>query len=154
MKKIQNLKYSKLYIQNYLKSENLNVRQRKFLAHLRGNMIKVKMNFSKMYENLYCPLCSQRGYQHDDCQEHLFHCKSLSNNSDIDTGTFYQDIFSEKSEKYENITFLLEQTMKLRDKILNDRTLPRWTLLMGCSAIQNIIYKLFCRSIQCFEWML
>ena len=28
LKKIQNLKYSKLFIQNYLKSENLSVRQR------------------------------------------------------------------------------------------------------------------------------
>ena len=125
LKKIQKLNYSKLFIQNYLKSENLSVSQRKFLTHLRGNMIKVKMNFSKMHTNLYCPLCSQGEFLFDDCQEHLLHCKSLSNNSDIDTGTHYQDIFSEKSEKYEKITILLEQKMILRDRILNDRTFPR-----------------------------
>ena len=117
-KKIQNLEHSKLYIQNYLLSEKLSVRQRKFLTHLRGKMVKVKTNFSRMYDNVFCSLCFQPGYESEDSQEHLLQCISLCNSGDIDTGTQYTDIFSETPEKFEKITLILEQKLRLRDKMI------------------------------------
>ena len=117
-KKIQNMKYSKLYIQNYLLSEKLSIRQRKFLTHLRGKMVKVKTNFSRMHENVFCPLCFQMGYNYDDSQEHLLQCISLCNTGDIDTGTQYTDIYSESPEKYEKVTLIIEQKLKLREKMI------------------------------------
>ena len=120
LRKIQDLKYSSLSIQNYLKSEYLSVQQRKFLSHLRGKMIKVRKNYSKMYESLFCPLCSSKGYLLEENQKHLLDCVSLSNNSELDTGTNYSDIFSDIPEKYENITVLLQQKLRLRDKLLCD----------------------------------
>ena len=73
-----------------------------------------------MYESLFCPLCSSKGYLLEESQEHLLDCVSLCNNSELDTGTNYSDIFSDIPEKYENITVLLQQKLRLRDKLLRD----------------------------------
>ena len=73
---------------------------------------------SRMHENVFCPLCFQMGYNHDDSQEHLLQCISLCNSGDIDTGTFYTDIYSESPEKYEKVTLIIEQKLKLREKII------------------------------------
>ena len=66
LKKIKDMNYSSLLIQNYLKSEKLNVQQRKFLTHMRCKMIKVRRNFSRMHECLLCPLCSTKRYHFED----------------------------------------------------------------------------------------
>ena len=81
-------------------------------------MVKVKTNSSRMYENVFCSLCSLKGYEYEDSQEHLLQCISLCNSGDIDTGTQYTDIFSETPEKYEKITLILEQKLRLRDKMI------------------------------------
>ena len=120
LKKIKDMNYSSLVIQNYLKSEKLNVQQRKFLTHMRCKMIKVRRNFSRMHECLLCPLCSTEGYQFEDSQEHILQCVSLCKDGEIDTGTKYSDIFSDLPEKYENITVLLQQKLKLRDRLLRN----------------------------------
>ena len=118
-KKIENIDYSSLSIQDYLTSGKLNVQQRKLLTHLRGKMVNVKTNFSKMHKNLLCILCSQKGYDVEDSQEHILQCISLCKNGEIYAGTNYRDIFSNKSEKYEKITILFEQKIRIREKLLN-----------------------------------
>ena len=117
-KKIRSNEYSALTTQNYLKSEILDVKQKKFLTHLRGKMVKVKANYSKMYDNIFCPLCLSRGENIEDSQDHLIECKILSNEKDIDTGTEYMNIYSEEPRKFEEITVLLEQKFKQREKLI------------------------------------
>ena len=117
-KKLTHVQYSELSIQNYLKSENLNVQQRKLLAHFRSQMVKVRANFSKMYESLNCQLCLQSNIVNEDTQEHLLFCTYLSQKGDIDRGTEYSDIYCEEPNRYESITVLLEEKLKLRDKLL------------------------------------
>ena len=119
-KKIENLHHSSLSIQNYLTSGNLNIKQRKLLAHLRCKMVNVKMNYSKMHNNLLCLLCSEKGYEIEESQEHIIQCLSLCNDSDIYDGTEYKDIFS--SRKFEKITFLFEHKLKIRDKLLKSKS--------------------------------
>ena len=120
-KKTENIDYSSLSIQDYLKSGNLNIQQRKLLTHLRGKMVNVKTNYSKMHNNLLCLLCSQKGYIFEESQEHILQCLSLCKTNDIHAGTEYRDIFENKSEKYEKITMLFEQKLKMRDKLLKSR---------------------------------
>ena len=120
LKKTKDLNYPSLDIQNYMISEKLNVQQRKFLAHLRGRMIKVRRNYSKMHESLLCPLCSIKGYNFEDSQEHLLQCMSLCNDKEVDTGSKYSYIFSDIPEKYENITVLLQEKLRLRDRLLRN----------------------------------
>ena len=85
-------------------------------------MVNVKTNFSKMHKNLLCILCSQKGYDVEDSQEHILQCISLCKNGDIYAGTEYRDIFSNKSEKYEKITILFEQKIRIRKKLLKSKS--------------------------------
>ena len=122
-KKLSHVQYSELSLQNYLKSDNLNVQQRKLLTNFRSKMIKVKANYSKMYESLLCQLCLQSDIENEDTQEHLILCSYLSQQGDIDIGTKYSDIYSEEPDRYEKITILFEQKLKLRDKLLRNKNL-------------------------------
>ena len=81
-------------------------------------MVKVRANFSKMYESLNCQLCLQSNIVNEDTQEHLLFCTYLSQKGDIDRGTEYSDIYCEEPNRYESITVLLEEKLKLRDKLL------------------------------------
>ena len=97
-KKIRNIKFPEHKIQNYLQSEELSVQQRKLLTHLRCRMTKVRANYTKIYESNCCQLCPQNGEFFEDSQEHLIKCNSLFKDGEIDIGTDYLDIFSEKIE--------------------------------------------------------
>ena len=124
-KKLSHVQYSELSIQNYLKSEKLNVQQRKLLTHFRSKMVKVKANYSKMYECLNCELCLQSDIAKEDNQEHLLICRYLSQQGDIDNGTDHSDIYSEEQDRYERIVVLLEQKLKLREKLLRNKNLRK-----------------------------
>ena len=52
-------------------------------------------------------------------------CNSLYVKGEIDTGTVYYDIYSDKIEKQEKITILLEQKLKKREQMLKDQNIPR-----------------------------
>ena len=119
-KKVGRLFYFELRIQNYLTSENLNVKQRKILTHLRGKMIKVRANYSKMHESILCQLCLQNNIHSEDTQQHLLDCITLINDGDISNNAEYSDIFHEEPVKYENITLLLEQKLILRERLLRN----------------------------------
>ena len=144
-KKTENLSYSSLSIQDYLTSGNLSIQQRKLLTHLRGKMVNVKTNYSKMHNNLLCILCSEKGYAIEESQEHILQCFSLCKNDDIYAGTEYRDIFSNKSEKYENITILFEHKLKIRDKLLKLKsdTVTPGEPLKKCSASTKTFTKCF-----------
>ena len=66
-------------------------------------MVKVRANYSKMFYNIFCPLCFSSGENFEDCQDHQLKCKILSNDKDIDTGTDYMNIYSEEPRKFEEI---------------------------------------------------
>ena len=131
-KKVRNNEYSVLTLQKYLKSEILDVKQKKFLTHLRGKMVKVRANYSKMYDNIFCPLCISSGENIDDSQDHLLKCKILRNDKEIDIGTEYMNIYSEEPRKFKEITVLLEQKFKLREKIIKNK--PCEPLKVFCYA--------------------
>ena len=120
-KKIKNIHFAQLKMQNHLTSQNLSVSQRKFLIHLRCKMVKVRTNYSKMYDSKYCQLCSpstQNDESSEDSQEHLLLCPSLSANDEaIKQNTHYTDIFSEDISKQEYVTLILENKFKLRQKL-------------------------------------
>ena len=73
-----------------------------------------------MHESLLCPLCPTKEYNFEDSQDHLLQCVSLCNDGDIDTGSKYSDIFSDIPEKYENITVLLQEKLRLHDRLLRN----------------------------------
>ena len=131
-KKVRNNQYPVLTIQKYLESDILDVKQKKFLIHLRGKMVKVKANFSNMCDDIFCPLCISSCQNIEDSQDHLLECNILCNDEDIDTGTEYMNIYSEEPRKFKEITVLLEQKFKLREKFIKNK--PCEPLKVFCYA--------------------
>ena len=81
--KLKELQYRKLECQNYLRSTELETREKKLLFQIRTRMIEVKANFKNHYSDLLCPL----GCKNEDDQSHLLHCQILlQNNNDITKG--------------------------------------------------------------------
>ena len=99
------LTYKKFEVQNYLKSEKINVNEAKLLFKIRTNMLEVRNNYKRKYSKnkqdqgskspsdneLLCPLCSK----HLDNEENILHCDELENDSDVQ----FLDLFSKDVDK-------------------------------------------------------
>lgn len=110
--KMENLKYSELNLQPYLKSDKISVRIAKQLFRYRTKMADLKDNFRSMYvDNNLCPLeCGQ-----PDTQENLLTCSSISENF----GTAeYNDLFTSNVDKNKVVIEALIKSMERRDQIL------------------------------------
>ena len=81
MKKLENIRYSKLKIQSYIVSNELTNRQKQIIFSLRTNTFKVKLNLRKLYLNdLKCRKCLII----DESQEHAFtQCAKINGKMNI-----------------------------------------------------------------------
>ena len=127
--KLKELEYRKLECQNYLRSTELETREKKFLFQIRTRMIEVKANFKNNHSDILCPL----GCEDEDDQNHLLHCKKLiQNNNDITTGNIeYSDIFHEDISRQVRILRIINNLWKIRRNIM----IKGGTLLMCPNVI-------------------
>ena len=77
LSKISRISYNQLEIQPYLTDPQLSIKLKQLTFKWRTKMIKVGWNFGQKEP---CPLCCDG----DDTQDHLFHCKSIFTDCDID----------------------------------------------------------------------
>ena len=114
--KLKELEYEKLECQNYLRSSELETREKKLLFQIRTRMIDVKANFKNHYSDIFCPL----GCENEDDQTHVLHCKILlQNNNDITTcNVEYSDIFHEDISRQVRILRIFNKLWKIRRNIM------------------------------------
>ena len=117
LSKLENLNYTSLSMQKYLKSNKVSTQHKKFIFRLRTRMLKVGRNFGK--QNL-CPLChlhedDQRGLL--DCIIIKLNCKELYGKRDEK----YESIFSSNIEEITNISKLMQQCLRTREELLQQR---------------------------------
>ena len=99
----------------YLKSSQLNSKQKILMFKYRTRMINVKDNFRESHLNLNCKLgCTD---QLDD-QNHLFSCRFLPNQ--ISTNQSNQLFSNRVDEVIINVVKKLQQNMKVRDQFIED----------------------------------
>ena len=70
------MSYSKLYIQNYLSSEDIDITncERKLIFQFRTNMcFSIKSHFRNMHDNVICEGCNLE----ESTTKHTLHCKSF-----------------------------------------------------------------------------
>ena len=91
--KMSNLHYSELKIQNYLKNENISVKEAQNLFRYRTRVAKFKENFKNNYDRIECPLCLDK----PDSQAHCVQCPIIRENINIRGD--YNEIFSEEISK-------------------------------------------------------
>ena len=115
MTKLKNLKYKKLEMQGYLKSQKISLKKKKILFKARTRMLNVKSNFG---DKSQCPLCNMK----EDNQSHLLdctiiklECPDLFENKE---NCLYEDIFGTNIDKMNNVANLLIQAMRTREKFL------------------------------------
>ena len=114
LSKLENNSYKKLEMQNYLKSKEITIRQKKLLFRLKTRMVKVGHNFGR---KVLCPLCKL----HSDDQKGLLecvllklNCKELYNRMNEK----YDDIFSEKIQKIKMISTIIQKVLEERKELL------------------------------------
>ena len=118
--KMDELNYSELKIQNYLKSSNgLTHDEKCTLFKFRVREIDVKTNYRNRHQNLQCELC-QSG--EDDSQLHLLNCQklienceTLANNIEVE----YEDIF-EDIESQAKAVRLLTEILEVRTQLFEN----------------------------------
>ena len=108
--KMDNLVYSKLKLQGYLKSEDIPAHEAKNLYRYRVRSANFKENFGDKYKNKVCPMCTV----HLDTQTHVMQCVQVK--EEIGVEGKYNDIFKEKIPS--NISKTLFKITKLRENFI------------------------------------
>jgi hypothetical protein len=108
--KLDNLMYSELKLQSYLKSDDIPVHEAKNLFRYRVRVADFKENFGNKYENKGCPLCTI----HMDTQTHAVQCDKVKESISVEGN--YNDIFKEKIPR--NISKSLYKISKMRECLI------------------------------------
>ena len=105
--KMDNIKYSKLKMQSYLKSSNISMKEALALFKLRTRMAEFGENFRAGADAVLCPL----SLDDLDNQSHMFKCKLIKEEIDFNI---------DDTKAYENN--IKEDTAKIISKILKIRS--------------------------------
>ena len=118
-KKIKDISYADLELQNYLAQPLLRTDQTKFLFAARGKMLFLRANYPNIEDDKFCPLCTTEVKKVLDTQEHLLDCNKLNMNSTelIEPCTDYSDLFSDNVAKQKKIAVILESRYTLRKRL-------------------------------------
>ena len=108
--KMDNLAYTELKLQKYLKSEEIPVHEAKNLFRFRTRGATFKENYGDRYQSKGCPLCAV----HLDTQAHSLQCEEVKEKISIEGR--YSDIFREKIPK--DISKTLYKISKLREDFI------------------------------------
>ena len=108
--KLDNLVYSELRLQKYMKSDDIPVYEAKILFRYRVKVADFKEKFGNKYENKVCPLCGI----HMDTQTHAVHCVKVKESVPVEGN--YSDIFKERIPR--NISRTLYSISKLREGLI------------------------------------
>jgi hypothetical protein len=115
-------KSEKLHLENkmqpYLRTNELSLREKKFLFILRSKMLKLKANFSSMYgNNLVCSLCTEVGTV--ESESHLLNCSVLMENTAVAEEmkqVKYEDVFSD-TKRQQKVVKVFLKIMNIFEKL-------------------------------------
>ena len=80
-------------------------------------MLRVRRNSAQSFQDKFCPVC--KDINAEDTQDHLLVCEALVNNNQmVDEVPEYQDLFSDKIEKFVKIMRILQSNYNKRIDIL------------------------------------
>ena len=123
MNKILHISYSELKIQNYMKSQAVNIQFCKFIFLLRSRMLDVSANFPGTAQELSCPVWKDPSSRDD--QEHLLVCPELDDQDIVDQVPTYDDLFTGTLEKQVQVAAIIENKFRVRKKKLRlEKTAP------------------------------
>ena len=110
LSKMTALKYPELKLQNYLKSADISLRQKKILYQFRTRSFKCGDNMGD--KSTKCSMCKIA----PDKQQHYFECANIKTECPELQLVVYDDIFSESEEKVTNVSKVLEKVSRLLER--------------------------------------
>ena len=119
--KVRHIKYEKLEMAGYLKSNDLDlsVRERQFLFQCRMSDIDLRANRTWKYKDIYCIACKDKNILENGY--HTLECKVLCNKSnDISYIPRYMDLFSADIEGQVYVSKILHSNMEARKAFLKE----------------------------------
>ena len=108
--KMDDLCYTELKLQKYLKSDRIPVREAKNLYRYRVKVANFKANFGERYQSKGCPFC----FVHLDTQPHAMQCVNVKDL--VNTEGDYRKIFGENIPS--NISKTLLNISKMRENLI------------------------------------
>ena len=108
--KMDNIHYSQLKMQMYLKSDKIPVNEAKNIYKFRTRVAKFKENFKNGNVSIACPMC----HLQPDTQEHSLVCQSVKSKITIEGA--YSDIFQENVPS--NLSKTLMKIIELRKDLM------------------------------------
>ena len=108
--KLDNLVYTELRLQKYLKTDDIPVHEAKNLFRYRVKVADFKENYGNRYEDKVCPLCTI----HMDTQTHAVQCVQVKESVSVNGN--YSDTFKEVIPR--NISKTLYDISKLREGLI------------------------------------
>ena len=135
--KLENLKYDKLEISQYMRSPLFDFKSVQMLLALRTRTVRgVKNDFKGMYTDVMCPL----GCTHEDTIPNILICPAIQSNietNDMANGIVtYEDIFSADIIKQKQVTAFYMKCLEIRENILNSK--PAANKLVPCINIAKV----------------
>ena len=113
-RKICNIKYQKLDIQEYLLNGDRNINVSTFIFKARSKTVDVKMQKKWKYDDILCSGCGKN----EETGEEILSCKSFGNSSDNSYSGFYSDNVDDQT----NVAKQMMKRMKIRKKIREEVT--------------------------------
>ena len=109
--KAQNLQYSRLKLQSYLKSNqnDLSIQEKQFAFAASTRMLDLKSNFKIGQVDTKCRRCEKD----EETQEHLLHCPTLMDGGVVSDVPQYDDLLGEDTLRINNITRILSEKFKI-----------------------------------------
>ena len=115
--KVSHIKFKSHSTQEYLKSKDASIHQKKFIFLLRSRMLDLAANFPNKFQTKYCPLC-QDG-TNLDTQEHLMHCPQVVDENQLTNKVLnYEGLFCEDVATQIQISSIIQENYKKRIKKL------------------------------------
>jgi len=110
------IKFDKLQIQDYLKSDILTTSNKQLLFQLRTASFPVFANIKFMVDDTRCPCC----YLKEDTLSHQLECSIIHSGTKqiCNTNVHIEDVFSPCVEDQTKITLLFEQSIKRRKIVM------------------------------------
>ena len=129
--KAQNLKFNKLEIQDYLKSDKFTKEEASMLTALRSKCVKgIRSDFKSMQKCIHCPLNCDAKDPAEDTHEHILNCTKLSGSNVplefIHGSTVEQSLISTS----------FSALMRERSRILEEKDDPSQCCLPGANLDQ------------------
>ena len=114
--KTQNLKYDKLEIQDYLKSDILSREEAIMLTAIRSKCVKgIRTDFKNMEKCIHCPLKCDQDQPAEDTHEHLLSCNKLCG-SNVPLEFIYGSTVEQSMIAASILGLMRERTKKLEEK--------------------------------------